>query len=161
MAISNFYDTLPKKRMAAEVIFLDEHGDILIVKPTYRPEWLFPGGSIEENESPRIGGIREVREELGLDVEIRQLLCIDYLSAEPGKNESLQFVFYGGVLSQAQIEQIVLQESELSAYRFVDCEEAPCLLSKNLARRLLPSLRALQQNITIYLENGQSNWLHG
>jgi len=158
MNMLNFYETLPKKRMAAGVIFLDEQDNILIVKPTYRPEWLFPGGSIENDESPRIGCIREVREELGLDVEIRQLLCVDYLSAEPGKNESLQFMFYGGIFSQAQIEHIVLQESELSAYRFVTCEEALCLLSKNLARRLPPSLQALQQHTTVYLENGQSNW---
>jgi ADP-ribose pyrophosphatase YjhB (NUDIX family) len=156
MAIdANFYETLPKKRMAVGALFLDEHDNILIVQPTYRPEWLLPGGTIEENEAPRTACIREVEEELGLQVAITRLLCVDYMSAEPGKNESLQFVFYGGILSPAQIQNIALQESELSAYRFVSCEEATHLLTLNLACRLAPSLLALKQGATAYLENGQ------
>jgi len=156
MDLSNFYLTLPKKRMATGALLLDEQSNILIVKPTYRPEWLLPGGTVEEDESPRIACIREVQEEIGLDVQMSRLLCVDYMAAEPDKNESLQFVFYGGMLSQTQIEGIVLQESELSEYRFVSCEDALLLLSKNLARRLPPSLQALEEGTTAYLEHGQS-----
>lgn len=35
--------------------------------------WLFPGGHIEENELPKENVIREIKEELGLDVTLEQV----------------------------------------------------------------------------------------
>jgi ADP-ribose pyrophosphatase YjhB (NUDIX family) len=155
MSEANFYDTLPKKRVGAGALLLDNQGNLLIVKPTYRPEWLLPGGSIEADETPRTGCEREVLEELGLEISTHRLLCLDYVSAAPEKNESLQFVFYGGVLSAEQIQLIRLPASELSAYRLLPPTEALPLLTMNLAARILPSLRALKEGTTAYLENGQ------
>jgi len=43
-----------------------ERGDIV---------WNFPGGGIEEGESPEYSCVREVKEETGYDVEVRRLLC--------------------------------------------------------------------------------------
>ncbi|MBM6618818.1 NUDIX hydrolase [Bacillus suaedaesalsae] len=42
-----------------------ERGDIV---------WNFPGGSIEEGETPQEACVREVKEETGFDVEINELL---------------------------------------------------------------------------------------
>lgn len=56
----------PKKQLAAGVILLNDHEDILLVKPTYRGGWLLPGGVVESFESPRDAALREIREELGL-----------------------------------------------------------------------------------------------
>src|SRR5215469_2715077 len=61
------FEAMSKKRMAASALFLNEQGNVLIVKPTYRPDWLLPGGSVEDHESPREACIREVREELSLE----------------------------------------------------------------------------------------------
>ena len=99
MTDASFYEGLPKKRMAAGALFLDEKGRILVVRPTYKQNWEIPGGTIEEDESPRQACIREVKEELGLDTSIGQLLCVDYTTRTDRKSESLQFVFYGGVLT--------------------------------------------------------------
>jgi 8-oxo-dGTP diphosphatase len=74
--MSNF-EMLPKKRMASAALFLNAQNDMLIVKPIYRKDWLLPGGVVEERESPRQACIREVKEELGLDVAESQLLCVD------------------------------------------------------------------------------------
>jgi 8-oxo-dGTP diphosphatase len=152
---AEFYKSLPKKRMAAAVLLQNEQGEILIVKPTYRPEWLLPGGTIEADESPRQACEREVREEIGLNLPIGTLLSVDYIPQEHEKTESIQFIFDGGLLSQEQIQTIQLQEEELSEYRFSPVEEAIALLAINVARRIRPSLQALQANGAVYLERGQ------
>ncbi len=96
------YEVLPKKRMAAGALFLNEEGKILIVKPTYRPDWLLPGGSVEKEESPREACIREIQEELHLEIALERLLCIEYLSTDPAQTECVQFVFYGGQITNSQ-----------------------------------------------------------
>ena len=50
---------------------------ILMVRQSYKGEtiWTFPGGGIEPDESPEEAAIREVKEEVGLDIEIVRLLC--------------------------------------------------------------------------------------
>jgi 8-oxo-dGTP diphosphatase len=153
--LAEFYKSLPKKRIAAGILFFNTYGRLLIVKPTYRPEWLIPGGAIEDDESPRQGCEREVLEELGLIVTVQQLLCVDYMQRDEIRTEAIDFVFYGGVLDQGLIDSIRLQESELSEYRFVLIEEALELSTDFLSRRLIPCIEALQRHTTNYLENGQ------
>jgi ADP-ribose pyrophosphatase YjhB (NUDIX family) len=150
------YNALPKKRMAAGALFLDKVGNILIVKPTYRQDWLLPGGSVEESESPRDACIREVKEELNLEMPLEQLLCVEYLSNDLQQTESVQFVFYGGRLSDIQISAIEIPAEELSEYRFSPFEEAERLLSRKLAKRLPYCLKALEINVPIYLEDGRT-----
>ncbi len=147
-------NNLPKKRMAAGALCLNEQREILIVKPTYRPDWLIPGGLIELNESPRVACAREVCEEIGLKLPIQRLLGVDYTSPDGVRTESLQFIFWGGVLDVQQIARIRLREDELSAYRFVTLHEAQRLLNPHLAKRIAPCLFALEQNRTLYLEDG-------
>lgn len=155
MTHADYYKTLPKKRMAASAIFLNETGNILLVKPTYRPYWLLPGGCIEENESPRGACIREVEEELDIYIPFIKLLGIDYLSQENEATECLQFAFYCGVLSNTQIATINLPATELSDYRFLPLEEVLPILSPKLAKGLPYYLEALSRNTVAYLENGE------
>ncbi len=155
--IQNGYDfaAMPKKRMAASALFLDEQGKILIVKPTYRPDWLLPGGIVEDHESPRQACIREIKEELNIDAPLDKLLCIEHLSDDTQQTESVQFVFYGGLIPASQLPSIALPVPELSEYRFSMREEALQLLSCKLARRLPYCLQALKDNMTFYLEDGK------
>ena len=45
----------------------------------YKGWWEFPGGKIEEGESPEQALIREIREELGVEIEVHDLIgIIDY-----------------------------------------------------------------------------------
>jgi ADP-ribose pyrophosphatase YjhB (NUDIX family) len=45
-------------------------GRVLLVRHAYAPRWGLPGGFLKRNESPAPGARREVREEVGLDVEL-------------------------------------------------------------------------------------------
>ncbi len=143
------------KRMASAALLLNEHAEVLIVKPIYREHWLLPGGGVEEEESPKQACMREVREELGLDIPAGKLLCVDYKVQQGTRKEGIEFVFFGGVLKEETRGQIQLQREELQESRFVRTEEATKLLNPWSARRLPFAIRALQEGITIYLEDGQ------
>jgi 8-oxo-dGTP diphosphatase len=145
---------LPAKRMAAGALLMNHQGDLLIVKPTYRDDWLIPGGTIEEHESPRHACVREVWEEIGLTLTITRLLCVEYQSRDGRKSENIQFIFDGGVLTEAQIERIVIPSGELAHYRFVPYPAALELLNKKLGRRITHALHARAHQQLIYLEDG-------
>jgi 8-oxo-dGTP diphosphatase len=149
-----YLSSLPTKRMAVGVLFRDRSERVLIVHPTYRPEWLVPGGSVERNESPRYACIREVYEELGLSVSIGRLLCVDYRPHEGQKSESVHFIFDGGVLHDVQISAILLPPDELQEYAFVSMQEAVSKIDIHLARRLRLACTALQSGRMTYAEDG-------
>ena len=121
-------------------LFFDAAGQVLIVKPTYKPDWGIPGGAVETGELMRAACVREVREELGLDVSglPLPLLCVDSFRDKHG--DRLVFIFDGGVLGVAEIGRIRLQESELSEYRFVEPEEAVRLLGPRRGPRVAHAL---------------------
>lgn len=151
----NFFESLPKKRVASAALLLNAQNEILIVKPIYQEGWLLPGGIVEEGESPRQGCIREIMEELGLDVVVGKLLCVDYKMQQGMRTEGIQFVFFGGILHEEIIEQIQVQAEELSEVRFVKLEDAIEMLNPWSARRLPFALRAYKNGTTVYLEDGR------
>ncbi len=145
--------TLPKKRMAAGCLFRNSNHQILIVQPTYKPDWETPGGVTEENESPRDCAAREVLEELGLEGVVGRLLLVDYTSENEEYTEALMWVFDGGILSDTQISSIKLPDAELKSFRFFDLKELEQFVTLKKTRRLEQAFHALQNNQTLYLED--------
>lgn len=154
---AEFLASLPKKRMAASALIRDTHGNVLIVKPTYRADWLVPGGSVEADESPFRAAQRETEEEVGLKLDLLRLLLVDYQPASEDTNESLQFVFDGGTIDAQQIAQIKLPLDELSEWRLVPLETAVQLLAPKLARRI--HIAYTHPDQTHYAENGRAIFL--
>lgn len=154
MDILTYTASLPKKRLAAGALLLDQHQHILIVKPVYRTGWLIPGGAVEANESPLAGCQREVTEELGLKLTLGRLLNLDYQPSQTDRTECLHFIFAAPVLSPAIIAQIQLPADELSGYQFSPLQEVVQLLNTRLGRRVEAAYQAYQNNQTTYMENG-------
>jgi 8-oxo-dGTP diphosphatase len=118
-------ETTPvRPRVSAGAILTDEAGRVLLVDPTYKPYWNLPGGHVDEGETPHLACQRELREELGLDIEPGDLLVHAYL-AVPGREPHIYYVFNGGVLTSEQQKSIRLQSSELAAHRFSAPQEIP------------------------------------
>ena len=133
--------TLPRKRMGAGVLVRDADARVLLVEPTYKPDWEIPGGTIEVDESPRAGCVREVREELGLDLAVGRLLVFEWQPSAQDRTESLLFIYDGGVLPPDA--EITLPADELASYRFVEPDDMDALVSPRLARRLRAAIAAL------------------
>lgn len=153
--------------MSSAALVTDGEGRVLIVRPSYRTDgrWLLPGGGVERDESPLEGCLREVREEVGTELDVRAapLLACCWLSpgcrtAEhvPHFPGDVMTVFDGGVLDEERIGAIRLQAEEIAEAGFHDSATAAGLLTPLSARIMLASLRArLGGTGTAYLESGR------
>lgn len=141
------------KPVGAAALIFNRNGQLLIVRPCYKPGWSLPGGTVERGESPKDGCAREISEELGLNMRPGNLLCLDYQVSPDG--ESLQFLFLGGVLSDEEAASITLARDELQEFCFETLTQSKLLLSKRLGARLPFALGAIKSGHAIYLENGR------
>lgn len=146
--------TQPRKRVAADVLFRDDAGRILLVDPKYKPDWDLVGGMAEANEPPLDAARREAKEELGIEFTGERLLVVDWVAPHGPWDDNLTFVFDGGVLTGDQQRRIAPRDHELAAFRFCDRNEATTLLRPYVSRRVEAALHARTTGRTQYLHDG-------
>ncbi|MER5193887.1 NUDIX domain-containing protein [Streptomyces sp. NPDC002755] len=141
--------------VAAGVLLFDERDRVLLVDPTYKPGWEFPGGVVEPGEAPARAGVREVEEETGIRLDdLPRLLVVDWERPAPPAYGGLRLLFDGGRLDDAAVAGLLLPGPELRAWRFVTEEEAAGLLPPVRYERLRWALRARERGAALYLEAG-------
>ncbi|WP_037069246.1 NUDIX domain-containing protein [Pseudonocardia acaciae] len=130
--------TPPAHPATARGLITDLHGHWLIVRPTGDHRWHLPGGLIEQNESPAAACRREVREELGLDLEPGPLHALGWNPpVRPGRSARFTFIFAMGTHDAAALAaRIHLRESELDAWQWSRPDQALGMLHPDLAERL-------------------------
>ncbi|MET9100839.1 NUDIX hydrolase [Streptomyces antibioticus] len=141
--------------LAAGVLLFDEQDRVLLVDPTYKPGWEFPGGVVEPGEAPARAGMREVQEETGIRLtDVPRLLVVDWERPLPPGYGGLRLLFDGGRLDSADAEELLLPGPELRGWRFATEEEAAGLLPPIRYERLRWALRARERGAALYLEAG-------
>ena len=139
--------------VAAGVLFSDEAGRIMLVRPTYKEFWDIPGGYVEAGETPAQAAAREVREELGIIAAVGPLLVADW-APHPDEGDKLLLIFDGGTLTAQQRAGVRLPAEELASYAFHDPAQAAALLIPRLGRRVTAAVDAHLAGRTAYLEHG-------
>ncbi|MFI9246504.1 NUDIX domain-containing protein [Streptomyces sp. NPDC053086] len=141
--------------LAAGVLLFDEHDRVLLVDPTYKPGWEFPGGVVERGEAPARAGMREVAEETGIRLrEVPRLLVVDWERPVPPGFGGLRLLFDGGRLESGEASRVLLPGPELRAWRFATEQEAAAMLPPVRYERLRWALRARERGRALYLEAG-------
>jgi ADP-ribose pyrophosphatase YjhB (NUDIX family) len=148
-----YYATLPRRRVGAGVLFVNEQGWPLVVEPTYKPTWEIPGGAVEAGEDPRSCAVREVREELGIEIGLGRMLVIDHKSEFMPRGDSTMIVYDGGVLTNPS--SIRLESSELRSFRFMAEEELAEFLTAGLAFRVRSAIRAVETGTVVEIVDGR------
>ena len=138
------------KDVVVAALITDSEGKVLIVKPSHKEGWIFPGGYVEIGESPSDAFRREMLGELGVEIPGQaRLLSIDYRG---NADEYIMFIFDGGVFTE-EMKIAIKLPPRLLEHCFVLPAEALELLREKSARRLMPTLEARNRTGIAYLEN--------
>ncbi|GAA5031970.1 GNAT family N-acetyltransferase [Actinopolymorpha pittospori] len=145
--------TLPRTRLIAHVVIRDNQGRIMLAETTYKTDWELPGGVVETFESPREGAARETWEELGIELPIGKLLCVDWLPPWRGWDDAVELLFDGGIHGPELLSRLTLQPREIRRVEFCTLEQARERCLPGTHRRLVAVVGAPEGRV-LYLERG-------
>jgi len=141
---------LPTKRVIAQGLIRNNASEILLCELTYKQEWDLPGGVVDPHESPAHAIIREVREELQVEVEPRSLVAVNWLPSWRGWDDAMLCVFDLGV-DDLVIARARLEPRELKALHWCTLDDVERRAAPYLTRMLRRLAR--QSEGTTYLED--------
>lgn len=140
-------------KSAAAVALFNSKKEILLLHRRDNGKWTMPGGTLEFGESLTSCALREVKEECGLDVEIKDIvgtytdpnIIVAYSDGEV--RQEFTIVYYGEVKNfEFQLNE------ESSSYQLISLDTI-----KNLP--LVDSQRRRLDDVMNYIENGQRTLL--
>lgn len=94
-----------------------KYGDsFVLVKEQGEDKWILPGGRLNVGEKPAAGLLREIKEELGIDCTIENIISVDtYHGGDKSKTPKF-FVFY---FANAHPGQKIVINNEISEVALV------------------------------------------
>lgn len=115
----------PSYRVGALCVIEREDNALLLVRPSYRRRgWGFPGGFLKRAEKPVDAAVREVREELGLDVEVNDNPTV---VVDP-RYRRVDLIFSGRIRGDVAAEDLRPQSPEVLAAEWFLPSDLPVLL---------------------------------
>jgi 8-oxo-dGTP diphosphatase len=147
---AEWWASLPKTPVSADLVIRDPDGRVLFCRTTYRPTWWVIGGVAEYGEPPAACARREGREELGIDLQIGRLLVAHH-QVRPGL-VMFSFAFDAGVIDP-DLTKLKLDPDEIAEVAWFPPDHLPSDLVPWHARRYRSAINALGDGSTAYLED--------
>lgn len=116
---SNSKEIRPPKQAVFGVVFNEDRSEVLLIKRRDIPVWVFPGGGLDQGETPEEGAVREVLEETGFEVRIVRKIA-EYLPV----NWMTQFTH---VFECRHVQGALTLGSETKDIRFFPLNQLPPL----------------------------------
>jgi 8-oxo-dGTP pyrophosphatase MutT (NUDIX family) len=117
---------LLRPRVTGAIVLVRVGGELLLIRPSYRPWYTVPGGRVGRGEEPLLAAVRELREEVGIAVAPAALRALgefvvhhshieDHvhafelrLDAQPGVRIDLREVVWAGFESESALAELHL-----------------------------------------------------
>ncbi|MGZ7443076.1 NUDIX domain-containing protein [Paenibacillus sp. TH7-28] len=129
-------------RLGVGAVILNERGEILLVHRNREPEkdtWSIPGGKVDPYETMESCVVREIKEEVDLDVEVKGLLCTAEL-IEPEKGNHWVSALYEVAVTGGEPRNME-EGGAIGEVRWFSLDRLP----GNLARFTMPAIAQLQR----------------
>lgn len=104
------FEEMPVLRLAGSVVYAEHEGDIyLALVHDIFGHWTLAKGKIEEGEDLKAGATREIKEEIGLDIEIEnELGQNEYVASKPDIGKHRKQVTY--FLGKSEYKELTLEK---------------------------------------------------
>jgi 8-oxo-dGTP pyrophosphatase MutT (NUDIX family) len=114
--------SLDTRWSSAGVAMVRSDGHVLVVKANYKAYWSFPGGIIDKGESPLEAAIREVREEVGVQLDADDIKFRFVADRTSPRAQTFMFLFETNQPAVGD-SPIVIDETEIEEYVFVSKQQ--------------------------------------
>ena len=123
----SWLNKIPKKGVGVKALIRSEHGEVLVLKARGKG-WQLPGGTVDQNESPQDALVRELKEELDLDIP-EHSLTLQGIAYRPDYDHIIIFYRCNVVLDATL--PFRTQPQEVEQYTFVPIAKLATLLDNN------------------------------
>lgn len=128
---------MPKHLIAdipQKAIIMNEKGEILIVQDKESGVWELPGGRLHEDEDPKEGLKREIKEELSMDISIKKIFDTFVFK---GVSDTSHFVVVYFCEPVGDLDKMKIQEKEIMDIKWISPEQLGELSMRGEYKNLL------------------------
>ena len=141
----------PRVRVAAIIV---QDGHILLARHEKggKRYWVLPGGGVDYGETVEAALVRELREEAGLDIRVRDLVLVND-SIPPDKHRHIVNLYFTAEIRSGEIV-VGTSDKRLIDIKFIPLSRLPRLtIYPDIRKQLINGLRTGFANHPHYLRN--------
>jgi 8-oxo-dGTP pyrophosphatase MutT (NUDIX family) len=131
LGIAKIYWKIFKPVTAGARIILVTDKKILLVQPRTLNYWNLPGGGMHKNEDPEKTAIREIYEEIGIEIDSVDFLLGTYISSDEGKRDTV-YIF----VKKVQNELLLHPDIEIGRAQWFEFGNLPAEVTPRTKMRI-------------------------